>query len=130
MHPQTRSSSDLREMLEALDLCYFAGQLEELGVDVRWMPARIRPGARVGQYWHDTKKIEVARPLASLEVPDFYVQGVIHHEAVHAILGPSHDKHSQIFRIMEGRFLYLAQVAEWERETHFRPWPTAPKGLR
>jgi hypothetical protein len=124
-----RTTSDLREYLDAIDLCYFEGQLDDLGVDIRWMRARERV-PRVGQYVRDYKMIEIARPLANLEVPTCYVMGVIYHECLHVVLGPEHDHHSHTFRMLEGRFLQIVQVYEWERENAHKAWPPAPKGLR
>lgn len=124
-----RTTADLRECLEAIDVCYFEGQLDALGVDVRWMRARDKT-TRVGKYWHDRKVIEIARVLAADLVPDYYVRFVIYHEALHAILGPEHDGHSQIFRLLEGRFLQIVDVFGWEEKFSTKAWPPTPKGLR
>lgn len=123
-----RDSGDLRDYLEAVDLCYFEGALEDLGVEVRWMRARGGDPTRVGQYWPEAKMIEIARHLADESIPHFYVLHVIHHEACHALAGPDHA--SPEFRALERQFVQTYEVADWERRTYGTPWPAAPKGLR
>jgi hypothetical protein len=111
-----RTSSDLAEYLDAIDLVYFDGALEEMGVQIRWMRARgAGPPTRVGQYDFERKTIEIARHLADESIPRFYVLSVVHHEGCHA-----HER----------QFVQGYEVAAWERETHGTPWPAAPKGLR
>jgi hypothetical protein len=124
-----RTTADLREYLDAIDLCYFKGQLDDMGVEIGWIPAR-GPRGRIGQYWHDRKRIELARELASFEVPLVVVMSVIFHESLHAVLGPDHDDHGEIFRLLEGRFLHHVEAHLWERDNITKPWPPAPKGLR
>ena len=68
--------------------------------------------------------------LADTRVPLFYVLFVIYHECLHAHLGPASDKHGELFRMFEGRFLQIADVHAWERSTETKPWPPAPKGIR
>ena len=123
-----RDSGDLREYLDAVDLCYFGGALEAAGVEIRWMRARGGDPTRVGQYWAETKTIEIARHLAHETIPLFYVLHVIHHEACHALFGPEHD--APEFRLHERQFVHTYEVADWERRTYAQPWPAAPKGLR
>lgn len=123
-----RSTSDLQEYLEAVDLCYFGGELEENGVEIRWMRARGGDPTRVGQFDFERNLIEIARHLAHESIPLFYVLHVVHHEACHALYGPDHD--SPQFRAHERQFVHTYEVAEWERKTFGQPWPAAPKGLR
>lgn len=122
-----RSTSDLREYLEAIDVCYFDSHLDDLGVEIRWMRARGGEPTRLGQYWFERKTIEIARHLADESIPRFYVMSVIHHEALHAVHGPEHDR---AFHLAERQFLFAFEVAQWERENASKPWPQAPKGLR
>jgi hypothetical protein len=124
-----RTSSDLAEYLDAIDLVYFDGALEEMGVQIRWMRARgAGPPTRVGQYDFERKTIEIARHLADESIPRFYVLSVVHHEGCHALFGADHE--SLAFRAHERQFVQGYEVAAWERETHGTPWPAAPKGLR
>jgi hypothetical protein len=125
-----RDSGDLREYLDAVDLVYFWGALEEAGVQIRWMRARGGDPTRVGLYWPDTRTIEIARHLADEAVPLFYVLHVVHHEACHALFGVDHE--AAMFRLHERQFLHTYEAAEWERQIYEgrRTWPAAPKGLR
>jgi len=123
-----RDRSDLREYLDAIDLCYFGGACEDLGVEIRWMRARGGDPTRVGQYVIDSKTIEIARHLAHESIPLFFVLHVVHHEACHALFGADHD--SLAFRAHERQFVQMYESIEWERKTHNQPWPSAPKGLR
>jgi hypothetical protein len=124
----TRSSADLREYLDAIDLCYFDGHLEELDVSIGWMRARDQAiPTRIGQYDFERKRIEIARNLADESVPRFYVMQIIYHEALHAIYGAEHDRK---FQLAERQYLFTYEVGEWERNTAGVPWPAAPKGLR
>lgn len=122
-----RDSADLREYLEAIDLCYFDGALEELGVKVKWDRSRSKQPARVGFYWEDTRVIEIARVLADESIPRFYVLYVIFHEALHAVYGKEHTK---IFKQAEKQFAYTFEVGEWECKNTDQAWPDPPKGLR
>lgn len=129
----TRDSGDLREYLEALDLCYFHGELEALGVQIRWMPARAANPQKLGHWYvqpaldEAEHVIEISRTLANRWVPDYYVLHIIFHEALHVVHGADHDK---VFSNAEKQFAYTYEVAEWEREHANHPWPPAPKGLR
>jgi hypothetical protein len=124
----TRSTADLREYLDAIDLCYFDGHMDDLGVDIRWMRARDPASVpRLGCYWNESRLIEIARPLADESVPRQFVCRVIHHECLHAVHG---SWHSKPFEQAERLFLFHFEAAEWERLQAHIPWPAAPKGLR
>jgi len=120
-----RTTADLREYLEAIDLCYFDQHLSELGVQIRWMRARSDAAARVGCYRIEEKTIEVARDLAHASVPRVFVMQTIHHEACHAIYGANHGP---AFHRACRQFLFAYEAFEWERTGGH--WPAPPKGLR
>lgn len=123
-----RTTADLREYLDAIDLCYFDGHLESMGVEIRWMRARgTRDGApaTVGKFWPESRLIEIARVLAHVSVPRVYVMQVVHHEACHAVYG---TEHSPAFHAACRQFLHTYEAQEWERAG--TPWPPVPKGLR
>ena len=127
MSMEHRTTADLREYLHAVDLAYFDGHLEELGVEIRWMRCRDRSAPkRVGTYQADKALIEIARHLAVRTIPRFYVMYVVFHEACHAVYDPT--GHGRAFTIAEKQFLFHYEVAQWLELDE--PWPEAPKGLR
>jgi len=122
-----RSTADLREYLDALDLCYFDGQLAEdypeLGI--RWM--RARTSARFGQY-SEARGIEISRVLAYPWVPPFFVLSVVYHEALHAVIGL---EHCYRFRQAERAYARWYEASVWEHENCARLLAAEPpKGLR
>lgn len=124
MSADHRTSADLREYLDAIDVCYFGGALDDLSVSIKWMRTQEQV-TRVGQYLPGARKIEIARVLACPEVPMAYVLHVIHHEACHAIVSLEHDA---AFHAAASRFALTHEAWEWERRN--LPWPTPPRGLR
>lgn len=119
-----RDSGDLRDYLDALDLCYFDGHLD---CSIIWMrPHKVF--TRVGQYDFERKRVELSRTLACLWVPTVYVLQTIHHEALHALYGPEHNER---FRSHERLFAHAYDAFLWERENapRLRNEP-CPRGLR
>lgn len=119
-----RTTADLREYLEAIDLCYFAGELD---CSIGWMRPH-KAFTRVAQYDFERCRIEVSRTLAYLWVPTVYVLQTVHHEAIHAELGPEHN---EWFRARERLFAHTYDAFLWERENAPKLRDAlCPKGLR
>jgi hypothetical protein len=119
-----RSTAQLREYLRAVDLCYLAGHLGELGTQIRWM--RRDAPTHYGRYLDGT--IEINRRLALDSVPLCFVLSIVHHEALHAVLGPEHDAR---FHAAEKLFALGYEAATWEREhAHELLLIAPPRGLR
>lgn len=117
MKQARRTTDDLQDYLDAVDVIYFDGHLSEMGVTIKWLPPR-RPKTMplVAHYLHDERRIELSRTLAFPWVPRQYVLQTIFHEALHALLGPEHDTHTKTFHLSEKQFVYSFEAREWERD--------------
>ena len=122
-----RSTADLREYLDALDLCYFDGHLDDLGVTIGWMRTDATD-RRVGEYDFDKLQIRLNRRLALDFVPRLYVMQIVFHEGLHALHGPEHD---HAFHAAEKQYALSFEAFKWEREQFdelcAKP---VPRGLR
>jgi hypothetical protein len=81
---------------------------------VRWgqQISRKRRSIRLGSYNHQTAEIRIHPILNSPQVPAFFIQSVIHHEYLHHVLGPHHNRR---FHAAERRFAYYREAQEWIR---------------
>lgn len=82
---------------------------------VRWgqqITRKRRRSIRLGSYNHQTAEIRIHPILNSPHVPAFFVESVIHHEYLHHILGPHHNRR---FHAHERRFPYYREAQEWIR---------------
>lgn len=82
---------------------------------VRWgqqISRKRRRTIRLGSYNHQTAEIRLHPILNSRHVPAFFVQSVIHHEYLHHVLGPSHNRR---FHTSERKFAYHREAQEWIR---------------
>lgn len=133
MTAELRSTADLRELLDAVDWCYFDGHLEELDVSIGWM-RRDAADVRVGEYCFEDRAIRLNRRLALPFVPRFYVMQVVFHEGLHAVHGPAsegQDEHGPAFHADEKRFALSFEVFQWERLNFDKLCAMpVPKGLR
>lgn len=100
----------LRERLAAIDIVLWDGQLEDLGVDIRWMRWRKTKTILVFGLCRDRAIIEVSPLFRHEWVPERVVLSTIHHEACHAVLGSDHD---ETFRLWEQRFPHYAESEVW-----------------
>ena len=107
-----RDQAWLDDAVDAFDLLYFSGALAEKHVSARWHKFRTRgTSTRFGQCYLDTMRIEINVVLSQEWVPTYFVLDVMHHELLHALLGPHHD---HAFRLCEMRFAHHAKAAVWE----------------
>lgn len=95
---------------------YFA---EHAPLTVRWgqqITRKRRRSIRLGSYNHHTTEIRIHPLLNAPNIPAFFVQSVIHHEYLHHVLGPNHNRR---FQAQERRFRYYRESQEWIRRHLF-----------
>lgn len=88
----------------------------------RYSPLRVRWGQqihrkrrhsiRLGSYNHSTTEIRIHPSLNVPHVPAWFIQSVIHHEYLHHVLGPNHNRK---FHASERQFRYFRESKEWLR---------------
>lgn len=71
---------------------------------------RRRRSIRLGSYHRGTRVIRIHPQLNSSDVPVYFIQSIIHHEYLHHILGPSHDRR---FHRHERRFRFHREAKDW-----------------
>ena len=86
---------------------------------VRWghqIVRKRRHSIRLGSYNHCTTEIRIHPRLNSPQIPAFFIQSIIHHEYLHHVLGPSHNRR---FHANERKFRYFRESKEWIRRNLF-----------
>lgn len=86
---------------------------------VRWgqqITRKRRHSIRLGSYNHVTTEIRIHPALNALNIPAFFIQSVIHHEYLHHVLGPNHNRR---FHAQERQFRYYRESKEWLRRNVF-----------
>src|SRR5438034_11631079 len=86
---------------------------------VRWgqqIQRKSRRSIRLGSYNHDTAEIRIHPSLNALHIPAFFIQSIIHHEYLHHVLGPNHNRR---FHAHERQFRYHRESKEWLRRNLF-----------
>lgn len=86
---------------------------------VRWGHQIIRKrrrSIRLGSYNHDTTEIRIHPLLSAPNIPAFFIQSIIHHEYLHHVLGPGHNRR---FHKQELQFRYHRESKEWIRRNLF-----------
>jgi hypothetical protein len=86
---------------------------------VRWgqqISRKRRRSIRLGSYNHHTTEIRIHPILNASSVPAFFIQSVIHHEYLHHVLGPHHNRR---FHQHERQFRYHREAQEWIRRNLF-----------
>ena len=86
---------------------------------VRWgqqISRKRRRSIRLGSYNHHTTEIRIHPILNASTVPAFFIQSVIHHEYLHHVLGPHHNRR---FHQHERHFRYHREAQEWIRRNLF-----------
>ena len=82
---------------------------------VRWgqqTQRKARRSIRLGSYNHITNEIRIHPSLNSHHIPAFFIQSIIHHEYLHHVLGPNHNRR---FHSQERKFRYFRESNEWIR---------------
>ena len=86
---------------------------------VRWgqqIQRKSRRSIRLGSYNHVTNEIRIHPSLNAPHIPAFFIQSIIHHEYLHHVLGPDHNRR---FHSHERRFSYFRESKEWIRRNLF-----------
>jgi len=86
---------------------------------VRWgqqISRKKRRSIRLGSYNHATTEVRIHPILNSPLIPAVFVQSVIHHEYLHHVLGPHHNRR---FHQHERQFRYHREAQEWIRRNLF-----------
>ena len=86
---------------------------------VRWghqIQRKSRRSIRLGSYNHVTNEIRIHPSLNALHIPAFFIQSIIHHEYLHHVLGPDHNRR---FHSHERKFRYYRESKEWIRRHLF-----------
>lgn len=86
---------------------------------VRWghqISRKRRRSIRLGSYNHVTTEIRIHPLLNATSIPAWVIESVIHHEYLHHVLGPSHNRR---FHAHERRFRYHREAQEWIRRNLF-----------
>ena len=88
-------------------------------LSVRWghqIHRRSRRSIRLGSYNHVTTEIRIHPLLNAAHIPAFFIQSIIHHEYLHHVLGPNHNRR---FHSQERKFHYFRESQEWIRRNLF-----------
>jgi predicted metal-dependent hydrolase len=86
---------------------------------VRWgqqITRKRRRSIRLGSYNHVTTEIRIHPLLRAANVPAYVIESIIHHEYLHHILGPHHNRR---FHANERKFRYYRESQEWIRRHLF-----------
>ncbi|HEY6843341.1 MAG TPA: hypothetical protein VI391_04180 [Thermoanaerobaculia bacterium] len=86
---------------------------------VRWgqqIQRKSRRSIRLGSYNHVTTEIRIHPSLNAANIPAFFIQSIIHHEYLHHVLGPNHNRR---FHSQEQKFHYYRESKEWIRRNLF-----------
>ena len=86
---------------------------------VRWghqIARKRRHSIRLGSYNHVTGEIRIHPLLNGPQIPAFFIQSIIHHEYLHHVLGPRHNRR---FHSQERQFRYYRESQEWIRRNVF-----------
>lgn len=86
---------------------------------VRWgqqIQKKSRRSIRLGSYNHVTNEIRIHPSLNATHIPAFFIQSIIHHEYLHHVLGPNHNRR---FHSQERKFRYHRESKEWIRRNLF-----------
>src|SRR5947207_8461173 len=88
-------------------------------LQVRWghqIQRKSRRSIRLGSYNHVTNEIRIHPSLNATHIPAFFIQSIIHHEYLHHVLGPTHNRR---FHSHERKFHYYRESKEWIRRNLF-----------
>ena len=111
---------NLSEMFEALNREYFSNSLSSV---ITWGNKSSRYAARkrrLGSYQRDRDNVRINPVLDSKKVPRYFVEFIVYHEMLHAVLaaepGNARQKvHSLEFKRREQLFKKYALALQWEK---------------
>ena len=112
---------DLAPIFDMLNRRYFNGAVSSA---ITWgrRGARRFPARRtLGTYFEDRNLIRINPVLDSRRVPLFYVEFIVYHEMLHAVMESEvkngrRSIHAKEFRRREKLFEHYERAAQWERE--------------
>src|ERR1700753_1707971 len=82
-------------------------------LSVRWgqqITRKKRRRIRLGSHNHQTSELRVHPLLDPPQIPAYFLQSLIHHEYLHHVLGPAHNRR---FHAHERQFRYFREAKEW-----------------
>lgn len=86
---------------------------DEALLPIRWgqqINRKKRRSIRLGSYDHRTTEIRIHPSLNSPSVPRYFIQSIIHHEYLHHVLGPNHNRR---FHAHERRYRFHRESKLW-----------------
>lgn len=103
---------------------YFDGKLDCKITWGKMPPFKKRWSIRLGSFVEEDRLIRIHPLLDREEVPEEYIESVVHHEMIHAHVGISgpdsrRTRHGDEFRSMERKFIHHRFAKEWEKR-HIR----------
>jgi hypothetical protein len=109
---------DLREIFARTNRDYFDGQVD---CAISWgsnRRVRSQCSIRLGTYSEQTRTIRLNPRLDRSFVPRYVIEGIVHHEILHHLLGTTPVRgrkiaHSPAFRRLESCYSHHAQVQAW-----------------
>ena len=115
------SKKILNKIFLRLNHEYFDGSIN---AQINW--GRSREGRKysvqLGKYDPQKKEIRLHPILGKDFVPFYYIEYVVYHEMLHAVLGIKRkskrrwEYHSAEFKKREKEFLYYSEAVKWEKE--------------
>jgi hypothetical protein len=112
---------DLQQLFDGINDKYFSGAVTAA---ITWgrKGARRFPARRtLGTYMEDRNIIRINPVLDSRRVPLFYIEFIVYHEMLHAVMESRVENgrrriHAKEFQRREMLFEHYAQACQWERE--------------
>lgn len=113
---------DLGTIYEDLKERFFS---ETFSVSIGWKNKRVKERARsitLGTYDRHRNAIEIHSILDDEKVPSYFIEYVVYHEMLHAIIPSEIDEkgrivhHTKQFRRQEKLFPYFLESKEWEKD--------------
>lgn len=118
------SDVDLRKIFDRVNGRFFGGNVY---AGIGW---RSINREHVGEYDYDERFILINKILQDARVPEWYIEVVVHHEMIHALLGPEHegtdDDHKGLFECLERKHPLYEEAVSYEKndlKTIYKDWP-------
>ena len=112
---------DLKPIFERLNSRYFADAVSSAITWGRRSVRRFPTRRTLGTYFEDRNLIRINPVLDSRRVPLFYIEFIVYHEMLHAVMESEvkngrRSIHAKEFRRREKLFEHYDRAAQWERE--------------
>ncbi len=115
---------DLQRIAKAVSHTYFGGKLV---VNIQWSRSRkAKPRRRarsmlLGSYAREKNLVRIHPALSQPWVPDFFVEYVVFHEMLHAVVPPQRVGrktyyHPAEFRLRERSYPFFKEALRWQRD--------------